>query len=151
MTTIHTQLIGQPETITDSRGSWHSAIFRTPILEPIFLQSRGLVGDQVADTKHHGSPDQAVCCHPLAHYACWNEFYSLHTQETQLGPGSVGENWTLDSGTEADFSIGDTFQVGEAVIQVSAPRYPCAKQERRLKLPNFLKQVLNTLRTGFYY
>lgn len=150
MITIHTQLVGQPQTMTDKRGTWRSAIFRTPVTEPVYLQQRGLAGDQVADTKHHGSRDQAVCCHPLAHYDFWNSFYQLDSAETQLGPGSVGENWTLTNATEADVAVGDIFQVGEATVQVSAPRYPCAKQERKLKLPNFLNEVMATQRTGFY-
>ena len=150
MITIHTQLIGQPQTMTDERGTWRSAIFRAPVAEPIFLQPRGLAGDQVADTRHHGSLDQAVCCHPLAHYAFWNDYYNLESEETCLGPGSVGENWALTNATEADFAVGDIFQVGEAVVQVSAPRYPCTKQERKLKLPHFLNEVVATLRTGFY-
>ena len=150
MITIHTQLIGQPQTITDDRGAWRSAIFRAPITEPVFLQARGLTGDQVADTRHHGSPDQAVCCHPLAHYEFWNAHYKLFREEAQLGPGSVGENWTLTNCTEADIAVGDIFQVGEAVVQVSAPRYPCSKQERKLKLPDFFNEVLSAQRTGFY-
>ncbi len=150
MITIHTQSIGQPQTITDDRGTWHSAIFRTPVTEPVFLQTRGLTGDQVADTKHHGSPDQAVCCQPLAHYDYWNTFYKLFREESQLGPGSVGENWTLTNCTEADIAVGDIFQVGEAVVQVSAPRYPCTKQERKLKLPDFFNEVMAARRTGFY-
>ncbi len=150
MITIHTQLIGQPQTLTDERGTWRSAIFRTPITEPVFLQERGLTGDQVADTKHHGSPDQAVCCHPLAHYEFWNTHYKLFRKEAKLGPGSVGENWTLTNCTEADIAVGDIFQVGKAIVQVSAPRYPCTKQERKLKLPNFFNEVMTTQRTGFY-
>ncbi len=149
MITIHTQLIGKPQTHTDARGTWQSAIFREPVAEPIMLHQRGLDGDQVADTKHHGSPDQAVCCHPLAHYAFWNAFYELEG-EAQLGPGSVGENWTLTNCTEADVAVGDIFQVGDAVVQVSAPRYPCTKQERKLQLPNFFKEVMASRRTGFY-
>jgi MOSC domain-containing protein YiiM len=150
MITIHTQLIGQPQTMTDERGKWRSAIFREPVTEPLLLQTRGLAGDQVADTKHHGSPDQAVCCQPLAHYAFWNTFYKLHREEAQLGPGAVGENWTLTNCSEADFAVGDIFQVGEAVVQVSAPRYPCTKQERKLKLPSFFNEIFVTMRTGFY-
>lgn len=150
MITIHTQLIGQPQTMTDDRGKWRSAIYRSPITEPLLLQTRGLAGDQVADAKHHGSLDQAICCHPLAHYEFWNTFYKLHREEAKLGPGSVGENWTLTNCTEADVAVGDVFQVGEAVVQVSAPRYPCNKQERKLKLPSFLNEVLSTMRTGFY-
>lgn len=150
MITIQRQFIGQPQTMTDERGIWRSAIFRSPTAEPVFLQTRGLAGDQVADTRHHGSPDQAVCCQPLTHYEFWNTFYKLHREEAKLGPGSVGENWTLTNSSEADFAIGDIFRVGETVVQVSAPRYPCTKQERKLKLPSFFNEVLTTMRTGFY-
>ncbi|WP_420629642.1 MOSC domain-containing protein [Candidatus Leptofilum sp.] len=149
MIQIHTQLIGQPQTLTDKRGTWRSAIFRQPVTEPLQLETTGLVGDKVADTKHHGSLDQAVCCHPLAHYAFWNDFYELEG-DAQLGPGGVGENWTVSGITEADVAVGDIFRVGEAVVQVTGPRYPCSKQQRKLKLPKFLNEVTVTLRTGFY-
>src|SRR5262249_40489384 len=128
---IHTLLIGQPQTITDERGTWRTAIFRTPVSGPVELQQRGLAGDQVADVDHHGSPDQAVCCHPLDHYAYWNRVYARVVPGTMLGPGSVGENWTLSDATERDICAGDIFTVGSAQVQVSGPRYPCTKQERK--------------------
>lgn len=150
MIRIHTLLIGQPQTMADEHGTWRSTIFRTPITDPVALHQRGLEGDQVADTEHHGSADQAVCCHPLDHYARWNEEYGLNTPDTQLGPGSVGENWTLSNATEHDVCVGDIFTVGSAQVQVSGPRYPCTKQERKLRLPAFHRRTLETLRTGLY-
>jgi MOSC domain-containing protein YiiM len=66
---IHTISIGQPQTYSDERGTWRSAIYRTPVTGPIELRLRGLAGDQVADTDNHGSADQAICCHPIKHYA----------------------------------------------------------------------------------
>lgn len=149
MSIIHTLLIGQPQTMTDKRGHWSSAIYRQPTNEPVMLDIRGLTGDQVADTKHHGSADQAVCCHPLSHYDYWNKAYNLAGSQ-QLGPGAVGENWTLTDITEADICVGDIYNVGKAQVQVTAPRYPCSKQERKTKLPGFLRKTKETLRTGFY-
>jgi MOSC domain-containing protein YiiM len=150
MIRIHTLLIGQPQTLTDEQGTWRSAIFRTPVAEVVELRQRGLAGDQVADTDNHGSPDQAVCCHPLAHYAYWNTVYSLTTPDVALGPGSVGENWTLSGAVEEDLCVGDVFAVGSAQVQVSGPRYPCTKQERKVKLPAFHRRTIETLRTGWY-
>ncbi len=141
-------LIGQPQTYTDAKGSWTSSIFRTPVAGPLLLTERGLDGDAVADTDNHGSPDQAVCCHPIAHYAAWGAEYDLAA--SALGPGSVGENWTLTELTEADVCVGDTFAVGEAVVQVTGPRYPCTKQERKLGLPGWHRRTMETGRTGFY-
>ncbi len=67
---IHTHqlFVGRPQTIVDEEGKWRTAIGRSPVAGPVALGIRGLEGDQVADKKHHGSPDQAVCCHSLAHY-----------------------------------------------------------------------------------
>lgn len=150
MIRIHTLSVGQPQTMTDERGTWRSAIFRTPVSGAVELRQRGLDGDQVADTDNHGSPDQAVCCHPLDHYAFWNEIYELRTPETMLGPGSVGENWTVSGATEHDVCIGDIFRVGSARVQVSGPRYPCTKQERKVGLAGFHRRTIETLRTGWY-
>jgi MOSC domain-containing protein YiiM len=147
---IHTLLVGQPHTMTDMIGTWTSAIYRQPVSGPVALGLRGLAGDQVADTLHHGSAHQAVCCHPLAHYAYWTTVYELTDPAEQVGPGSVGENWTLSDMTEADVCVGDIYAVGGARVQVSGPRYPCVKQERKLGLPGFHKRTMETLRTGFY-
>ncbi len=143
---IHTLSIGQPATHTDERGEWISAIYRSPVIGPILLRADGHAGDRVADRKHHGSPDQAVCCHPLEHYTFWNAEFP----GAALGPGAVGENWTLTGGNEQTVCIGDIYRVGSARVQVSAPRVPCSKQERKVRLPGFLRRVQETQRTGWY-
>jgi MOSC domain-containing protein YiiM len=141
--------IGQPQVHVDERGEWRSSIFRAPVAGPLELGLRGLAGDQVTDTKNHGSPDQAVCCHPLDHYAHWNAAYGL-TGARALGPGSVGENWTLAEADEAEICVGDVYAVGAARIAVSGPRIPCAKQDRRTGIPGFHRAAGEALRTGFY-
>ncbi len=143
---IHTLAIGEPATHTDEHGAWVSAIFRTPVGAPVLLHADGHAGDRVADRRHHGSPDQAVCCHPLEHYAFWNAEYP----GANLGPAGVGENWTIADGNERTVCIGDVYRAGTAVVQVSAARVPCAKQERKVGLPGFLQRVRETQRTGWY-
>jgi MOSC domain-containing protein YiiM len=148
---IYRLLVGEPQTVADEKGSWTSAIFRKPISNPVYLSEGGLTGDQVADKKHHGSPEQAVCCHHLEHYSFWNEHFQLKNTERALEPGMLGENWTLSGATEADFCIGDVYRAGEAVVQVTNPRYPCWKQERRTGVQDFLQGVKDSQRTGFYF
>lgn len=145
MSRIVAQHVGLPREIPHGDGVWRSAIFRTPVDGPVELGLRGLAGDAVADTKHHGGPGQAVSCQPLAHYAHWNAHFGA-----TLGPGSVGENWTVAEWTEGDVCVGDIWAVGSARVQVSAPRYPCYKQERRTGLPGFHERVLESRRTGWY-
>src|SRR5579862_3580821 len=103
--------VGRPRTHVDSEGSWDSAINRLVATGPVAVGTDGLEGDAVCDIVHHGGPDQAVCCHPLSHYVHWNDFYGL-AGDALLGPGAVGENWTVDGADESDFCIGDTFTVG---------------------------------------
>lgn len=147
---IHSIYVGQPQTISDEKGEWSSSIYRTLVGGPIRLEEEGLTGDKVTDTKHHGRPFQAVCCHSLDHYEFWNEHYGLSGTEKALGPGSVGENWTLLNANEGEICVGDVYSVGGARVGVTGPRYPCAKQQRKVGLRAFQKRTLETLRTGFY-
>ena len=149
MISIHSIFIGKPEVITDASGRWESSIFRKPVTGSIELGFNGLAGDQVTDRIHHGSPTQAVCVHPIEHYAYWNKHFGLEGA-AKLGPGSVGENWTIDGGNENQVCVGDIFAVGSAEVQVTGPRGPCSKQERKLKLKGFLKKTIENLRTGLY-
>ena len=146
---IELQLIGQPQEHHDEKGNWRSSIFRSPVTVPRKLTLNGLEGDQVTDTVNHGSPDQAVCCHPLEHYERWNDFYGLSGKQAIL-PGSIGENWTLRGTNEHLTCVGDIYRVGSATVQVSAPRYPCVKQERRVGIKGFTEQVRTEQRTGWY-
>ena len=57
---------------------------------------------------------------------------------------------TLAEADETEIYIGDIYTVGSARVQVSGPRMPCTKQNRKLKLADFQKHTLEALRTGFY-
>jgi MOSC domain-containing protein YiiM len=149
MIRIEAIFVGEPRSITDEKGTWLSAIYRTRVEGPIELWARGLAGDGVADKKNHGRPGQAVCVHPITHYDFWNQLYDLTGAEC-LGPGSVGENWTISGADEETIFCGDVYRVGTATVQVSGPRGPCWKQERKLGLADFLERTIDSMRTGFY-
>jgi MOSC domain-containing protein YiiM len=143
--TIHSIYVGQPQSLADEQGSWRSSIYRERVEGPIALGARGLTGDQVTDTHNHGKPDQAVCCHSMAHYDFWAEAYDI-----QLRPGNVGENWTLTAADEAELCLYDRFQVGTAQVVITSPRVPCSKQARRVGRKDWVDLTLKELRTGFY-
>jgi MOSC domain-containing protein YiiM len=138
--------VGTPKNyITEDGTEWRSSIFREAVSGPVEVGLRGLAGDRVADTKHHGTKDMAVCFYPLGHYALWNAEHG-----STLGPGGVGENLTVETLDEHSVCIGDTFRIGTALLQVSQPRFPCAKQERRTGIDGFLSRVRATRRVGWY-
>ena len=125
---------------------WVSAIAKEAVAHPLWLGREGLEGDAVADRSVHGGPEKAVLAGAVEHLPFWRELLALEA----LGPGAFGENLVLEGALEADVCIGDTFAVGEALVQVSQPRQPCWKQARRWRRPELALQMQHTGRTGWY-
>lgn len=141
---IHSVFVGGTKTMSDEQGEWQSSIYRDPVKAPIKVTTEGLAGDSNTQS-YHGGPELAICCHFMDHYRFWKEQHGI-----DLTPGNVGENWTLENVTEDEICIGDMYRVGSALVQVSAPRSPCASQSRRIGIPDFVKLTLEVLRTGIY-
>ena len=137
--------IGQPQIYTDEQGEWETAFFKVPVLELIALTKLGLVGDAVANTKHHGGPDQAVLLYSADHYSRWQA-----ELDREFPFGAFAENLTIRGLDENNVYIGDIFQIGEVRLQVTKPRIPCWKIARRWGIPDLTKRVTKTHRTGWY-
>jgi MOSC domain-containing protein YiiM len=107
---------------------WHgqeiqTGIYKYAVETPIFLGSEDVVNDQVLDRRYHGGVDKACYLYSAEHYPFWKTKY--HDLDWQWG--MFGENLTVQGLNESEIYIGDIYQVGEAVIQVSQPRQPCFK------------------------
>ena len=126
-----------------------SGIFKSAVDGPQHLGTNGLEGDEQADLRYHGGPEKALHQYPAEHYALlaqeWPQCASL------LGPGVLGENISTRGMTEHDVCIGDVFGIGEARIQLSQPRSPCWKIDRRLKVDGASRFVEAAGVTGWYY
>lgn len=122
-------------------------MFKQPAEGKIWLGKKNLAGDGQADLKHHGGPEKAVFAYPLEHYEYWKK----ELPDTGIGPGGMGENFLIRYQTEVSVCIGDIYEIGEAVIQVSQPRQPCWKPARRYKIKNLALMLQHTGRTGWYY
>ncbi|MFJ8529773.1 MOSC domain-containing protein [Bacillus sp. NPDC094106] len=120
-----------------------TGICKEPI-EEAFLSKDGFLGDDVADLKHHGGPDRAVCVYPHEHYALWEQEF-----QTTLPSSTFGENITVTDMLERDVFIGDTYQLGEAIIQVTQARIPCSTISKRLGIPGILPRIVATGYTGY--
>lgn len=113
-------------------------------VQEAFLTVDGFHGDGVADVRHHGGLDRAVCVYPYEHYALWKREFG-----SPLAQSTFGENFTVSNMLERDIHIGDIFQVGEAVIQVTQSRIPCSTITKRTGLPLLLKRMIETGYTGY--
>jgi MOSC domain-containing protein YiiM len=100
-----------------------SGIDKTPVSRPLTLGPEGFAGDEQADRRVHGGIEKAVHHYPLDHYSDWRA--ELGDLPALTAPGGFGENISTDGLTEAEVAVGDTFQLGDALIQVSQGRQPC--------------------------
>jgi MOSC domain-containing protein YiiM len=144
--------VGTPEQYGESnipgltKHAWNTSFVRVPGTQPRWLYTTHLEGNAQADTKNHGKPDQAVLLYAAAHYPHWQR----ELNRAEMGPGGFGENFTVDGHTEENVCIGDTYAIGEALIQVAGPRYPCWKIERRWESLGLTARVAESGRTGWY-
>ncbi|MDI7742090.1 MOSC domain-containing protein [Lysinibacillus fusiformis] len=136
--------IGLPKKMTyENEKQVETAICKEPVAEA-FLTKDGFVGDGVADLKNHGGFDRAVCVYPYEHYALWEKEFG-----TPLPDSTFGENITVTNMLEADVCIGDIYQLGDAVIQVTQGRVPCSTINKRTGLPFLMKRMVETGYTGY--
>lgn len=135
--------VGRIQTRLDAQGCpWTTAIYKERVIDSIEAAMTGLVGDE--HTGERIDFDRAICCHSIAHYRFWSAYF-----RRPFPIGIFGENLTLDGGLDEDLCIGDIFQCGTAIFQVTQPRTPCYKQAKRLEIPQFVKLIEQTNRRGF--
>lgn len=141
------QHIGTSDAAEPMDREWFSGFFKYPVTAPAWLSLTRLEGDGQADLKHHGGPEKAVLAYARSHYSVWQNELNL---SDRLPFGAFGENFTIADLSEDSVCIGDTFSIGEAIIQVSQPRVPCWKIARRLRIDGIEVRVKETGRTGWY-
>lgn len=126
-----------------------SGIFKTEIVMPAWVGKEGLTGDAQADRRVHGGPDKALHQYPVAHYS--RLAVAFPEARDLLVPGSIGENLSVPSWDESNICIGDTFRLGDAVVQVSQPRSPCWKIDHRYGVEGMAKLIDEQGITGWYF
>lgn len=125
-----------------------TGIFKEPVEEPIFLDTEDVKGDTICDREGHGGIDQAVYGYSLKHYAHWKELYP---DLEWLSGGMMGENLTIDDLDETKIHVGDTFKVGETIIEATKSRPPCLKLGVKFNNVAILKQFWNMNTCGVYF
>lgn len=152
---VNTATVG--DLFVSQSGEQHrvrTGIHKKPVAGAVAVNRLGLAGDEQADLSVHGGLDKAVYAYPVEHYGFWREQTAAHRKqapaETDLAPGMLGENLTIEGLLETDVWIGDRLLVGSAVLQVSEPRNPCFKLNARLGFSHASKMMLQTGFSGFY-
>ncbi|NRB42456.1 MAG: MOSC domain-containing protein [Pseudomonadales bacterium] len=127
-----------------------TAIDKTQTNKSLYLSYHGLDGDQSADKQHHGGVERALHQYPSEHYAYWHDKYGGNIDDWKA-PG-MGENISSVGMTEDNVCLGDIYQWGEeALIEVSEPRSPCFKLNKRWGIEGLSIAMQETNRCGWLY
>jgi len=123
-----------------------SAIDKRPASGPVEVGPLGLAGDTVADKANHGGLEQAVYAYAREDLDFWTEQLGR-----ELRNGMFGENITTAGIDVSAALIGETWQVGAAVLQITSPRIPCETFKSWLDdEPRWVKRFAAAGRPGAY-
>lgn len=136
---------GLPKSEVYKNESYLSGIWKEQSDE-LLVGYHQIKGDQVANPEYHGGSERVVCVYPYEHYAHWENVFGK-----PLTPFAFGENLTTIGMKEDQVCIGDVFQIGEAVLQISQGRYPCSTINKRNHNNLLLKRIVETGYTGYFF
>ena len=122
-----------------------TGIYKMPVDGSVGINSLGIDGDVICDTKHHGGPDQAIYVYGGADYAGW----SIELGK-EITPGTFGDNLTISELESSQFNVGDYLHIGEITLQINSPRIPCGTFAARMEDPQWVKKLRNAERPGLY-
>jgi MOSC domain-containing protein YiiM len=139
--------IGERKEVTWENIKVVTGIFKFPVDEPVFLGVEDVKGDAICDRENHGGINQAIYGYSLNHYEYWKPLYP----DLDWSLGIFGENLTIDDLDESNIHVGDTFKVGEAILEATLQRSPCYKLGIRFNDMKIVNQFWKTTFCGVYF
>ena len=137
--------VGRPREFDYHGRSAKSAIWKSPVGGRVAARGVNLDGDDQADRKAHGGPHKALYAYATEDSRWW---------EQQLGRsisfGEFGENLTLEGVDVNGARIGERWQVGTTLLEVSEPRIPCWRLGVRMNDDHFPARFTEAMRPGTY-
>lgn len=122
-----------------------SAIWKSPVMGRIAARGVNLEGDDQADREAHGGPDKAVYAYAVEDARWWAEELG-HSLEH----GEFGENLTTVGINVTDALVGERWEIGSTVLEVSEPRVPCWRLAVRMEDNGFPRRFTKAGRPGTY-
>jgi ferredoxin-NADP reductase/MOSC domain-containing protein YiiM/ferredoxin len=131
--------------------SWHgktvfTGVFKSPVTGPRRVRKLNIDGDGQGDLAGHGGEQRAVFVYQVDSYRYW---------ERELGRGDLvhgqfGENLTVEGLGDDEVCIGDRYQIGTAVFEVTQPRVTCYRVGISMNDPRIPALLVSHRRPGFY-
>ena len=122
-----------------------TSIWKAPVPGRVQVGRVNLTGDEQADHRFHGGVDKAIYAYAREDYDWWGEELG-----DPLADGTFGENLTLAAVDVTAAVVGDRWQVGSALLEVTGPRTPCWKLGARMENVEFPVYFAAAGRPGAY-
>ena len=139
--------VGMPKDMPWQGKTVFTGVFKDPVSGPRHVGRLNVDGDGQGDLAGHGGEQRAVFVYQLDSYHYW---------ERELGRddfvhGQFGENFTIEGPGDDEVCIGDRFQIGSAVFEVTQPRVTCYRVGIRMNDPRIPALLVSHRRPGFYF
>lgn len=113
---------------------------------PNYGDGSGIHGDSIGDHQHHGGAEKAVYAFAREELDYWET--ELHRE---FHNGFFGENLTTSGINLAKLLINQQIKIGDALLEVSIPRSPCATFAGWVNEQGFLKSFTDHGDCGAYF
>ena len=127
------------------RRPGRSGIDKKPVVARVAVGELGLAGDVQVNRKYHGGEGQAVYAYAQEDADWW-----AAELDRELPPGRFGENLRTTGLDLTGAVLGERWQVGTAVLEVTAPRIPCANFARFWGVDQLVKRFTAHGASGTY-
>jgi ferredoxin-NADP reductase/MOSC domain-containing protein YiiM/ferredoxin len=138
--------VGLPRDIAWKGRTVHTGIWKNPVQGRCWAGRLNLAGDGQGDLAGHGGEQRAVFVYQIESSRYWQE----QLQRTDLAYGQFGENFTIEGMPDAVVCIGDRYQIGGALFEVTQPRVTCYRVGIRMNEPRMPALLTSSGRPGFY-
>jgi len=139
--------VGFPRDIVWKGRTVHTGVWKNPVTGRCRVGRLNLEGDGQGDLAGHGGEHRAVFVYQVESYRYWQE----QLKRTDFVHGQFGENFTIEGLADDAVCIGDRFQVGTALFEVTQPRVTCFRVGIRMNESRMAALLTSSGRPGFYF
>ena len=124
-----------------------TAIWKDPVRGRRRVRRLNLDGDGQGDLAGHGGEQRAVFVYQIESYRHWQE----QLKRTDFVHGQFGENFTIEGMEDGAVCIGDRYQIGSAVFEITQRRVTCYRVGIRIDERRMPALLTSSGRPGFYF
>src|SRR6201981_1885238 len=139
--------VGLPRDVTWNGKTVRTSVWKSPVSGRRMVRKLDIDGDAQADLDGHGGEQRAVFVYQMDSYHYWQSFLD----RSDFTFGQFGENFTVEGLLDSDVCVGDRYQIGGAIFEVTQPRVTCYRVGIRLNDPRIPALLVSHRRPGFYF